>query len=439
MNAATHPIAPEEVIAFLDGELSTTQAQSVSDHLKQCAKCSILAAQLGETKRQLASWQVESLPPTVEARIQGAAEKLSRRTQGFASILIRQFHSLLGLRPILALCGVIFVALLLSRSGRSPRDSVFERYVAIGSSRQSAVPKSAPSDTAAVRGAYNEPLAGKPPGGLDVSPLDITLNKQAVSAHSDAYAFSTSDESSEEEKPVSPAPTPIHQPMIARSVSLTIVTKNFASSRSSLEAILARHHGYAAQLSAGTAENSPRSISASLRIPANELAGAFAELKTLGHVETESQSGEEVTQQHADLVARLKNSRETEHRLQAILLQRTGKIADVLAVEQEIARVRGEIEEMEAEQKSLEHRVDFATIELRISEEYKAQLNNSSPSASTRIHNSLVTGYKNALETLLGFVLFFAESGPTLLIWLVILLVPAMLLVRRYRRATAAT
>jgi chromosome segregation ATPase len=214
--------------------------------------------------------------------------------------------------------------------------------------------------------------------------------------------------------------------------------KDFAASRISLDSILARHQGYSAHLNASTSENAPRSITASLRVPANELATTLAELKSLGHVETESQSGEEVTQQHADLVARLKNSRETERRLQAILLQRTGKISDVLAVEQEIARVRGEIEQMEAEQKSLEHRVDFATIELRLSEEYKARLNNSSPSASTRIHNSLVAGYKNAAETLLGFVLFFAESGPTLLIWLAILLVPALLLVRRYRRAAAA-
>jgi len=226
--------------------------------------------------------------------------------------------------------------------------------------------------------------------------------------------------------------------MIARTASLSIMVKDFAASRLSLDSILVRHHGHTAQLNASTSENAQRSITASLRVPANELTATLAELKSLGHVETESQSGEEVTQQHADLVARLKNSRETEQRLQAILLQRTGKIADVLAVEQEIARVRGEIEQMEAEQNSIEHRVNFATIELQISEEYKAQLNNSSPSASTRIHNSLVAGYKGAAETLLGFVLFFAESGPTLLIWLVIILIPALLLVRRFRRAAAA-
>jgi Domain of unknown function (DUF4349) len=70
-------------------------------------------------------------------------------------------------------------------------------------------------------------------------------------------------------------------------------------------------------------------------------------------------------------VARLKNSRETELRLQTILTQRTGKIGDVLEVEREIARVRGEIEQLEAEQKSLEHRVEFATVDLSLTEEYQ--------------------------------------------------------------------
>jgi Domain of unknown function (DUF4349) len=227
-------------------------------------------------------------------------------------------------------------------------------------------------------------------------------------------------------------------PMIARTVSLAIVTKNFVASRASLDAILGRRHGYAAQLTVSNAENAPRTLQASLRIPAAELSLAAADLRTLGRVENESQSGEEVTQQHVDLVARLKNSHETEQRLQAILAQRPGKMSDVLEVEQEIARVRGEIEGMEAEQKNLEHRVEFATVNLQLTEEYKAQLNPPASSISTRIHNAVVAGYRDASETILGFVLFFAESGPTLLIWLVIIPVPIWALWRRYRRSLAA-
>lgn len=444
MNTSTHPVAQEEVMAFLDGELPTAEAQTVSDHLKNCADCSDLAALLGETKRQLANWQVESLPPATEAKIHEASERLCPRPPGFLSILFHQVYAVSPLKPVLTLCGVAIVFLLLSRSGRSPRNSVFDHYMGASPSSQVSAPKSSPSGTTA-RGAQQMMLfEAKPTPGASYSLNSGRTTKDLTKdAYSSAEAWSGGGGSSEDtdstptDRPA-PAAAAIHQPMIARNVSLTIVTKNFAFSRSSLEAILARHHGYAAQLSASTAENAQRSITASLRVPANELAAALVEFKTLGHVETESQSGEEVTQQHADLVARLKNSRGTEQRLQAILLQRTGKIADVLAVEEEISRVRGEIEEMEAEQKSLEHRVDFATVELRISEEFKAQLDNSSPSASTRIHNSLVAGYKNAVEALLGFVLFFAESGPTLLIWLVILLVPALLLVRRFRRAAAA-
>ena len=88
---------------------------------------------------------------------------------------------------------------------------------------------------------------------------------------------------------------------------------------------------------------------------------------------------------------------------------------------------------MEAEQQALEHRVDFAELNLALTEDYKAQL--SSPdSAATRMHNAFVAGYRNAVETLLGLLLFFEEYGPTLLIWLTILGVPAFVFYRRYRK-----
>ncbi len=224
-------------------------------------------------------------------------------------------------------------------------------------------------------------------------------------------------------------------PMIARMVSLSIVPRDFEAARVSLDAILARHNGYAAGLNVVTPQGTARTLQASLRIPASQLVAALAELKALGRVEVETQSGEEVTQQHADLVARMKNSRETEQRLQAILLQRTGKISDVLSVEQEIARVRGEIEQMEAEQKNLEHRVDFATIDLKLAEEYKARLSSPAPSVGTQLRNATVNGFRSAFESLLALVLFFAEIGPTLLIWALLLCFPAWLLWRRYRRA----
>jgi Domain of unknown function (DUF4349) len=134
-------------------------------------------------------------------------------------------------------------------------------------------------------------------------------------------------------------------------------------------------------------------------------------------------------------VARLKNSRETEASLQDILPNRTGKISDALAVEQEIARVRGEVEQMEAERTNLERRVDFATVDLNLAEEYKAQLGTPAPSISTRFHNAIVSGLRSALETVVGVTLFLAEVGPSMVIWLMVILPVGWFFWRRWRRS----
>jgi hypothetical protein len=224
-------------------------------------------------------------------------------------------------------------------------------------------------------------------------------------------------------------------PMIARTASLTILVKDFATARTSLDLYLAKHSGYAASLSINTPENEQRQFQASLRIPANELASALASLKSLGRVLNENQSGEELTQQHADLIARLQNSRETEQRLRDILQRRTGKIEDVLQVEEEISRVRGEIESMESEQKALEHRVTFATVDLRLVEEFREKFDGSTTSTSGKLHNAFISGMRNATGTLLGLILFLEEFGPAILLWAAILGIPAYLIWRRYRPA----
>jgi hypothetical protein len=121
-------------------------------------------------------------------------------------------------------------------------------------------------------------------------------------------------------------------------------------------------------------------------------------------------------------------------RLNEVLHKSHGQTKDILEIERESARVRGEIERMEAERKALQHRVEYATIEIQITEDYKAQITSLSDNVATRIHNAFVSGYRNASETLLGMLLFSAEYGPTLLVWLLFLLVPLILIWRRCRR-----
>jgi hypothetical protein len=229
--------------------------------------------------------------------------------------------------------------------------------------------------------------------------------------------------------------TALTGPMIIRTAGLSLITKDFDKARTQVEEIMHRRRGYVGTLKVTGAAQGGRSLTASLRIPAAQLDSTLAELKTLGRLDSESQNGEDVTSQYVDLNARLDNSRHTEQRLTDLLQNRTGKLSDVLSVENELARVRGEIESMEAERKTMANQVDFATINLTITEDYRAQLQVVPPSTSTRLSNAAVEGYRNLTDGLMSVALFFLESGPSLLLWVAILFFPARFAWRKLRHS----
>jgi hypothetical protein len=431
MSATTHPVSPEELMARLDGELHD-RAQFIATHVTDCRECSELTSRLQGSSRSLDEWSVDDPSASLDDRVLQAAMRQTPRAA--SANRIHKFQIFFS-RPLpwaaacLTIVSLIFVQLL---------------------SRPSATFQGKKSSSALYKTPVMNPPADsirrqtEPAGGGGGSSADATLDAYSFAAPSDATLSSAGKNA-----PPPPPPPPPHSaaarepveelaPMIARTANLRVVVARFADARAKLDSALVRYRAYAATLQISSAEGAPRELTAALRIPTAQLNAAMTELKALGRVEGESQSGEEVTEQHADLVARLKNSRETELRLQDILRTRTGKVKDVLEVEQEISRVRGEIEQMEAERKTLEHRVDFATLNLTLAEEFKAQLSSPAPSLGTQWRNSVVTGFRNGFESLFALVLFLSEVAPVLLLWLAILFPLGWLLWRRFRAMRAA-
>lgn len=512
MNTITHPVASEEIMAFLDGEFSADRAQSLSAHIGQCADCFTLATDLRGLSRQMTSWRVEGVPERLTVRVTAAiAEKYAEAGPVLGNILKLHRSSALkfsfgAASAVVALLLLIAIAtpnLLRSRIAANESSAVgslrtlntaavtyLDTYGHYPPSLRSFGPPTTgkaaeeaanlvdadlaagrksgylfsyrlyPAFDGSLAGAYNiqaDPLTPGSSGYRHFS-TDQTGMLFADGVQLGDSMFVKREKAAEVDVTGRPSGGPrakagtlgklqvekdiqeykglvLDGPMIARTVSLSIAVKDFDAGRASLDSILARHNGYAAGLDAATPQGAARTLQASLRIPAPQLAAAVSELKALGRVEAETQNGEEVTQQHADLLARLKNSRETEQRLQDVLRTRTGKVKDVLEVEQEIAGVRGQIEQMEAEQQTLEHRVNFATIDLKLAEEYKAELTTPAPSVAMQLRNAIVDGFRTAFQSFLALVLFLAESAPTLLLWLMILAFPSWLLWRRYQRS----
>jgi len=129
--------------------------------------------------------------------------------------------------------------------------------------------------------------------------------------------------------------------------------------------------------------------------------------------------------------SRLVNARNTEKRLNDVLLNRTGKVGDVLEVEREISRVRAEIERLDAERVNLDRRVSYATVTLQISEQRKATLDIGPQPLSVRLQNAFIDGLSDALEMTTSALLRVLRVAPTLLVWTILLWWP----VRTLRRA----
>jgi hypothetical protein len=444
MIIGTHPVTPEQVMAFLDGELPAAELCTVSTHMENCAECANLAAQLRSTSESLSAWKVPEIPAELENSITELAAAVSSRHKISRARLWVRLNRRTWKQYALVSCGALAVLLLVSAIGL-PRLRRSERVAMPAPLYRG---KRNTQELGSAIASAGKLAADGPLTGRSQLPLSAVVTPRSSGIADSNGLFHGLGDHAENSFSVDGQPITNQQskvfsndtlrPMIAHVVSLSVVVKDFSASRSSLDTIVARRHGYAAQLNVSTPEDAARSLQASLRIPAPELSAAVSDLKTLGRVESESQSGEEVTPQHEDLVARLKNARSTEQRFRSVLEQRTGNAVEVLQVEEGIARVRGEIERLEAEQKALEHRVEFSSIELQITEEYKAQLNPPAPAVSTIVHNALVAGYHNAWETIFGMVLFLAEYLPAVLIWLAILAWPVILLWRRYRRRLAA-
>lgn len=111
----------------------------------------------------------------------------------------------------------------------------------------------------------------------------------------------------------------------------------------------------------------PSTAYVTVRVPSDRLADLEVAVAKLGRVLTQSASSSDVTEQAVDMEARLKNLRAEEARLRS-LFNRTDDVSDLLEVERELSRVRGEIEAMEAQLTYLERQAARATLTVTLSE-----------------------------------------------------------------------
>ncbi len=103
-----------------------------------------------------------------------------------------------------------------------------------------------------------------------------------------------------------------------------------------------------------------------IRVPAEKLDEALETIKADAiEVQSENQSGQDVTSQYVDLESQLKNLEAAEEQLMEIM-QKAEKTEDVLNVFNQLTSIRGQIESIKGQMKYFEESAALSAITVRL-------------------------------------------------------------------------
>ena len=186
----------------------------------------------------------------------------------------------------------------------------------------------------------------------------------------------------------------------------------------------------------GTDTQTP-SARLTLRIPADELDSAVAELRELGTVNSVSMDAADVTSQRQDLDARIDALSASVDRLQELLGTATS-IADLISIESELTTRQAELDSLTQQRDALVDQVDYSTLSVELVTEAQA------PAA---VPGDFWSGLAAGWGALVVFGAWLSVAIGVLLPWLLAAAVIAAIIVgtvllstrrRRARRADAA-
>ena len=162
--------------------------------------------------------------------------------------------------------------------------------------------------------------------------------------------------------------------------------------------LIKEHDGFLAESDQSSVTSTQRRATWRVRVPVDHFDAFLAAVSRLGEVRQNHVGSQDVTEEYFDIEARIRNKQEEEKRLLKHLSDSTGKLEDILAVERELSRVRGEVEQMQGRLRFLANRTELSTITIEATEwkDYK-------PPVAATFPTQLGRTFFNSVDNLVAF------------------------------------
>lgn len=246
----------------------------------------------------------------------------------------------------------------------------------------------------------------------------------------DRYTTLTTDEAGQE----APAEGQLNLPegqgatqarMIIKTATLRGEVEKYDPWMAQVKELITRYQAYIVHTSTRRDYEQVLSGQTTIRVPQNHFESLLADLKkNLKKIESEEIGGQDITEEFFDLSARLENQKRAEERLREIL--RSAKsVQEVLQVEQELTRVRENIERMEGRKKYLQDQVSYSTITVEWHEPYPLVSGREGRGFWGMILRGFEEGIQGFAGALSGLITFLIAGFPIygfmiLVIWLAV-------------------
>jgi Domain of unknown function (DUF4349) len=231
---------------------------------------------------------------------------------------------------------------------------------------------------------------------------------------------------------LAPAPAALPRKIIYNA-QVELLVESVSSTADALGRLVKESGGYVSDTDIVTYTQLRRQATWKVRVPVDHFDAFLAAVTRLGELQKNHLDSQDVTQEYVDLEARIANKQEEEKRLLKHLTDSTGKLEDILAVERELSRVRGEIEQMQGRLRFLANVTSLSTVTVLATE-----LKDYTPPVSPTFGTQIVRTFRFSVERLAEFgkavVLVLVAVAPWLPVGLVLAL-PFGWYVRRRQRA----
>jgi len=165
--------------------------------------------------------------------------------------------------------------------------------------------------------------------------------------------------------------------------------------------------------------------SIALRIPQELFDEALNRLENMGSTNNRTIDSQDVTEEYVDVESRLKAMHMKEERLLSIL-EKSGTLGDVLAVENELARTRADLEALEGRLRYLSNRTELSTINVTVRETLtpvKQIKTTGLEGVVTRTQEAFIKSINSIIIGFGNLVVYFGSYLPFIIMTLILLIV----------------